>query len=229
MLGSGLDRVYPQRNIPIADKIVQNGALLTEYPPGVSALPKHFPRRNRVISGLCRGVLVVEAAFKSGAMLTVNWALEQDRDVFAVPGSALSETSKGTNWLIQQGAKLTATADDILEELSIERKPLHDRATASTKAPGGAMGGEGKISTDNGQNALDSLARDNNGLSIEQRVLGLLESAEGPLHVDDITRKLGVAAATVSSILAMLELRGSVRQVGAMLFTADNERPVISK
>ena len=229
VLGSGLDRVYPQRNIPIADKIVQNGALLTEYPPGVSALPQHFPRRNRVISGLCRGVLVVEAAFKSGAMLTVNWALEQDRDVFAVPGSALSETSKGTNWLIQQGAKLTATADDILEELSIERKPLSDRATASTKAPGGATGGEEGISTDNGQNVLDSLARDNNGLGIEQRVLGLLENAEGPLHVDDITRKLGVAAATVSSILAMLELRGSVRQVGAMLFTADNERPVISK
>ena len=107
----------------MAEKIVQDGALLTEYPPGVSALPQHFPRRNRVISGLCHGVLVVEAAFKSGAMLTVSWALEQNRDVFAVPGSVLSEKSKGTNWLIQQGAKLTATADDILEELSIGSKP----------------------------------------------------------------------------------------------------------
>ena len=85
ILGSGLDRVYPQRNVPMAEKIVESGALFTEYPPGVSALPQHFPRRNRVISGLCHGVLVVEAAFKSGAMLTVNWALEQDRDVFAVP------------------------------------------------------------------------------------------------------------------------------------------------
>jgi len=207
VLGSGLDRIYPQRSIPLADKIVQSGALLTEYPPGVSALPQHFPRRNRVISGLCRGVLVFEAAFKSGAILTVDWALEQNRDVSAVPGSAPSEKSKGTNWLIQQGAKLTATA----------------------VAPGGTKEAEDGISTDSGKNALDSLARDNNGLSIEQRVLGLLENAEGPMHVDDITRELGVAAAAVSSVLAMLELRGSARQVGAMLFTADNERPVISK
>ena len=101
VLGSGLDRIYPQRSIPLADKIVQSGALLTEYPPGVSALPQHFPRRNRVISGLCRGVLVFEAAFKSGAILTVDWALEQNRDVSAVPGSALSEKSTGIDWLIQ--------------------------------------------------------------------------------------------------------------------------------
>ena len=229
VLGSGLDRIYPQRSIPLADKIVQSGALLTEYPPGVSALPQHFPRRNRVISGLCRGVLVFEAAFKSGAMLTVDWALEQNREVSAVPGSALSEKSKGINWLIQQGAKLTATVDDILEELSIERKPISDQTSVSTVAPGGTKEAEDGISTDSGKNALDSLARDNNGLSIEQRVLGLLENAEGPMHVDDITRELDVAAAAVSSVLAMLELRGSALQVGAMLFTADNERPVISK
>jgi len=119
ILGSGLDRVYPQRNIGIAQKITERGALLTEYPPGVSALPQHFPRRNRVISGICKGVVVVEAAFKSGAMLTVSWALEQNREVFAVPGSALSEKSKGTNWLIQQVAKLTTSVEDILEELNI--------------------------------------------------------------------------------------------------------------
>ena len=89
VLDSGLDRIYPQRSIPLADKIVQSGAILTEYPPGVSALPQHFPRRNRVISGLCRGVHVVATAFKSDAMLTVDWALEQNRDVSAVPGSAL--------------------------------------------------------------------------------------------------------------------------------------------
>ena len=162
-------------------------------------------------------------------MLTVDWALEQNRDVSAVPGSALSEKSKGTNWLIQQGAKLTATVDDILEELSIERKQISDQTSVSTVAPGGTKEAEDGISTDSGKNALDSLARDNNRLSIEQRVLGLLENAEGPMHVDDITRELGVAAAAVSSVLAMLELRGSARQVGAMLFTADNERPVISK
>lgn len=234
VLGSGLDRIYPQRSIPIAEKIVQDGALITEYPPGVSALPQHFPRRNRVISGLCHGVLVVEAAFKSGAMLTVSWALEQDRDVFAVPGSALSEKSKGTNWLIQQGAKLTTSVDDILEELSIDAKPLGDRASGpdavavpETAPP--ATNSANKSATDSDDIALDNLARDNNRLNIEQRVIGLLENAEGPMHVDDITRSLGVAAAAVSSVLVMLELRGTARQVGTMQFTVDVERPVISK
>lgn len=235
VLGSGLDRIYPQRSVPIAEKIVQDGALVTEYPPGVSALPQHFPRRNRVISGLCHGVLVVEAAFKSGAMLTVSWALEQNRDVFAVPGSVLSEKSKGTNWLIQQGAKLTVSADDILEELSIGPKPAGPGMSDSEVAAetGGDQlsqtDGADKNVTDAGNNALDNLARDNNGLNIEQRVVGLLEKAEGPMHVDDITRALGLAAAAVSSVLAMLELRGTARQVGTMQFTVDKERPVISK
>ena len=223
ILGSGLDRIYPQRNIPMAEKIAENGALFTEYPPGVSALPQHFPRRNRVISGLCRGVLVVEAAFKSGAMLTVNWALEQDRDVFAVPGSALSDKSKGTNWLIQQGAKLTTTADDILEDLNIESQSVQ----SSIEQPNSQ--GSSEKSAAFGENALDNLARENNVLSIERRVVDLLEKAEGPIHVDDITRTLGEAAAAVSSVLVMLELRGSARQVGSMQFIADRERPVVSK
>jgi DNA processing protein len=183
-------------------------------------LPQHFPRRNRVISGLCHGVLVVEAAFKSGAMLTVNWALEQNRDVFAVPGSALSEKSKGTNWLIQQGAKLTTSAEDILEELNIDEKPVGVE---------GPLPAADDIGAGNGENALDNLAHENNVLNIERRVLGLLENAEGPMHVDDITRTLGETAAAVSSVLAMLELRGSARQVGSMLFIVDRERPVISK
>jgi DNA processing protein len=222
ILGSGLDRVYPQRNIPIAEKIIENGALFSEYPPGVSALPQHFPRRNRVISGLCHGVLVVEAAFKSGAMLTVNWALEQDRDVFAVPGSALSEKSKGTNWLIQQGAKLTTCADDILEELNIKSVPKtaeNEQQNVSSSA---------KKSTESGEIALDNLARKHNVLSIERRVIDLLESSGEPMHIDDITRALGEAAAAVGSVLVMLELRGSARQVGSMQFIADRERPVVT-
>jgi len=219
VLGSGLDRVYPQRNIPMAEKIAENGALFTEYPPGVSALPQHFPRRNRVVSGLCHGVLVVEAAFKSGAMLTVNWALEQNRDVFAVPGSALSEKSKGTNWLIQQGAKLTTVADDILEELNIEYSPTIVETFDK---------GSDENSSEFGKNALDKLARANNVLSIERRVADLLENSEGPIHVDDITRALGETAAAVSSVLVMLELRGSARQIGSMQFIADKERPVVS-
>jgi DNA processing protein len=222
ILGSGLDRIYPLRNIPLSEKIIENGALFTEYPPGVSALPQHFPRRNRVISGLCNGVLVVEAAFKSGAMLTVNWALEQDRDVFAVPGSALSEKSKGTNWLIQQGAKLTTSADDILEELNIESHSVESKSEQSNRQ------GSVENGAADGENALDNLARENNVLSIERRVIDLLEKSNEPMHVDDITRKLGEAAAAVSSVLVMLELRGTARQVGSMQFIADRERPVVS-
>ena len=213
ILGSGLDRVYPQRNIGIAQKITERGALLTEYPPGVSALPQHFPRRNRVISGICKGVVVVEAAFKSGAMLTVSWALEQNREVFAVPGSALSEKSKGTNWLIQQGAKLTTSVEDILEELNIEP------ATSSTEPQKNAHGGEF---------AIDNLARENNVLNIERRIVELLGNSAEPVHVDDITRELGESVAEVSSVLVMLELRGTARQVAPMQFIIDSERPVVT-
>ena len=175
-----------------------------------------------MISGLCNGVLVVEAAFKSGAMLTVNWALEQDRDVFAVPGSALSEKSKGTNWLIQQGAKLTTSADDVLEELNISPAPNQFDFEASE------IQGSAKKTLGIGEIALDNLARENNVLSIEHRLVDLLEKSTGPMHVDDITRTLNEAAAEVSSVLSMLELKGVARQVGSMQFIADRERPVVS-
>jgi len=136
-----------------------------------------------------------------------------------VPGSALSEKSKGTNWLIQQGAKLTTVADDILDELNIE-----SRQEIVESFPQG--------STDNcfvfGKNALDNLSRANNVLSNERRVADLLENSDGPIHVDDITKALGETAAAVSSVLVTLELRGSARQVGSMRFIADKERPVIS-
>jgi DNA processing protein len=152
-------------------------------------------------------------------MLTVNWALEQNRDVFAVPRSALSEKSKGTNWLIQQGAKLTTVADDILEELNIEsgQEIVESLPQGSTDNSSGF-----------GKNALDNLARENNVLSIERRVADLLKNSDGPIHVDDITRALGESAAAVSSVLVMLKLRGSARQVGSMQFIADRERPVVS-
>lgn len=213
ILGSGLDKVYPQRNIGIAQQIAERGALLTEYPPGVSALPQHFPRRNRVISGICKGVLVVEAAFNSRAMLTVSWALEQNREVFAVPGSALSEKSKGTNRLIRQGAKLTTTVEDILEELNIEAK------TISVEPQKNAHGGE---------IAIDNLARKNNVLNIERRIIELLGNSAEPVHVDDITRELGESAAEISSVLVMLDLRGTARQVAPMQFIIDSERPVVT-
>jgi DNA processing protein len=115
----GLDIVYPPENLKLAKDIIENGALVSEHPPGVRPRPENFPRRNRIMSGLCRGVLVVESGEKSGALITVSFALDQNREVFAVPGSVLSGMSRGPNRLIQEGAKLVRNHLDILEELQL--------------------------------------------------------------------------------------------------------------
>jgi len=122
VVGSSLDRfsIFPPQNRSLAEKIIQNGALLSEYPLGSAALPHHFPARNRIVSGLSLGALIVEAPQKSGAMITANHALSQNREVFAVPGSIFSDRSDGPNNLIKMGAKLVANAQDILEELNLK-------------------------------------------------------------------------------------------------------------
>jgi len=118
VLGSGLDKIYPKENIELARKIIKSdGCIVTEYPEGTSASKSNFPQRNRIISGLSKGVLVVEASEKSGALITADFALEQGREVFAVPGDINKETSKGTNDLIKQGAKLVTNYEEILEEI----------------------------------------------------------------------------------------------------------------
>ena len=119
VLGCGVDVVYPPENGKLLARIAEQGAIVSEYWPGTEPLPHHFPVRNRIISGLARGVAVVEAAEKSGSLITADWALEQGRDVFAVPGSIFSATSAGTNRLIKQGAKPVTTAADILEEYGL--------------------------------------------------------------------------------------------------------------
>lgn len=117
VLGSGIDRIYPPEHIPVAQEIIKNGAIISEFPLGTRALPGNFPIRNRVISGLSLGVVVVEAGVKSGAMITVSYAAEQGREVFAIPGPITSPYSQGTNELIKKGAKLVTDISDILEEL----------------------------------------------------------------------------------------------------------------
>lgn len=119
VLGCGVDVVYPSENARLARSIVERGALISEYPLGSPPESGNFPARNRLISGLSRGTLVVEADMTSGALITAKFAVEQNRDVFAVPGSILARASEGTNWLIQTGAKLTTSPEDILEELNL--------------------------------------------------------------------------------------------------------------
>ena len=188
VVASGLDQIYPAEHADLARKAAETGAVVSEYPTGVRPLARNFPRRNRILSGLSLGTLVVEAGFRSGALLTVTHALEQNREVFAVPGSVLSDRSAGTNWLIQQGAKLVIDVQDILEELNIA-----------------GLGGQLGLSPpppDAG--------------TVEAGLLEILRAE--PVHVDEITRRSGMPSSVVSATLTMLELSGLVRQAGPMMY-----------
>ena len=134
VLGTGLDRVYPARNRDLAHQLSGEGLLLSEFALGTPAMAQNFPRRNRIISGLARGCLVVEAALRSGSLITARLALEQGRDVFAIPGSIHSPLSKGCHWLIKQGAKLVESAQDVLEELQLAQQPTQV-GDATTSVP----------------------------------------------------------------------------------------------
>jgi DNA processing protein len=185
VLGSGLDRIYPSQNARLARQIVECGALVTEFPVGTKPDAMNFPRRNRLISGLSSGTLVVEAGAKSGALITAAFALEQGRDVMAVPGSIFSPASQGPNSLIRDGATPVTGAEDVLAELT----------------PGRTM---------RQLTAADLLPVDDT----EQALLGVLGSE--PVHIDEIARGVSIPMSIVSATLAMLELKGLVRQTGGM-------------
>ncbi len=188
----GLDTVYPAENANLARRIMQHGALISEYPLGTRPKSEYFPRRNRIMSGLSLGVLIVEAGETSGAIITANMALEQNREVFAVPGSILSPASNGTNHLIQEGAKLIRDYKDILEELNL---------TAVTH-----------------QIEMKEIIPPSDTESLLMKQL----SAE-PVHIDEVCRSSGLPISTVSSTLAMMELKGMVKQVGAMNYALARE------
>jgi len=188
----GLDIVYPAENAKLAREIMEHGALISEYPLGTRPRADNFPRRNRIMSGMSLGVLVVEAGKSSGALITANQALEQNRDVFAIPGSILSPASKGTNHLIQEGAKLVRNSVDILEELNLaivtqqlEMKEL--------------------LPADKTESLL------------------LKQLSSEPTHIDEVCRQSGLAAALVSSSLAMMEIKGMVKQVGSLNYILTRE------
>jgi DNA processing protein len=188
----GLDTIYPSENASLASHIVENGALISEYPLGIKPRADNFPRRNRIMSGMSLGTLVIEAGETSGALITARMALEQNREVFAIPGSILSQTSYGTNRLIQDGAKLVTDYTDILEELN--------------------------LMTVARQIEMKELIPPTDTESLLLKQIG-----NEPTHIDEICRTSGLPTSTVSSTLAMMELKGMVKQLGAMNYTLSRE------
>ena len=183
VLGCGIDVVYPSENRNLFTKIIDHGAILSEFPMGSPPEGGHFPKRNRIISGLSVGVVVVEAGERSGSLITAGYALEQGRDVFAVPGNVGAKGSRGTNQLIKEGAKMVESSEDILEEILPQWRREERQEVES---PGDEFSEEEKIL---------------------YQLLG-----ETPLHIDVIIRESRLEPGRVSSLLLNLELKGLIAQ-----------------
>ncbi len=187
VIGTGIDRVYPARNRDLAHQIAEKGAIISEFPLGTSPLPGNFPRRNRIISGMSRGVFVVEAALRSGSLITAKQALEQGREVFALPGSIHNPLSRGCHQLIREGAKLVETAEHIYEEL-LEILPNQPQVMS-----------DGQTNTQKSAPELDS------EYQLVLKHVGFEQTA-----VDTIVEQSGLTADAVCSMLLVLELQGYI-------------------
>ena len=201
VMGSGLDVPYPPENYVLMQSLAESGAVVSEFPPGTGPNRENFPRRNRIISGLSMGVLVVEAGKGSGSLITANYALEQGKEVFSIPGNISSAVSRGTNELIKNGAKVVTGIDDIIEELAPVLKGF-----LSLPAGSDAAGNE-RVSLGG---LKSSLAPE------EKQVVEML--GPEPVHIDDIARQLGMGPAHIMGVLLQLELKGLVRQVAGKKF-----------
>lgn len=194
VLGCGIDIVYPGENKKLFEEISENGAVISEFPIGTPPLPHNFPMRNRIISGLSLGVLVVEASLRSGSLITARLALEYNRDVFCIPGTVTSERSKGTNKLIKEGAKLVESAKDILEDFCKIR--------------------ENRKKEDKGNNPF--LSKE------EAKILALLEGE--PLQIDTIIQKTNQSPAVVNTLLLEMEIKGLITQQPGKIFYKRQEK-----
>ncbi len=188
--GTGLDRIYPASHKDLALDIVKTGAIISEFPPATNAKSANFPRRNRIISGLCRGLLVVEAAAQSGSLITARMAIEQNRDVFAIPGSIYNPLSKGCNALIREGAHLVESPQDIIDELSQYKQRIN------------------YLQTTPNQSILDLE---------QQKLLNLVMFS--PTSVDYLVENTQYSADMISSMLLLLELQGCVEAVAGGCYT----------
>lgn len=191
VMGSGFNHIYPSENKGLAEKIAKNGAVISEFPINAEPFKQNFPQRNRVISGLSLGVLVVEAARNSGALITADFGLEQGRDVFALPGKVDSQTSFGTNGLIKQGAKLVSCAEDILEEFNcLKEQAKKDKVEKTDKSD--AVDGE------------------------EGQIYDLISSQS--VHLDELLEKTNLDIPRISDILLKLQLKKLIKQLPGKQF-----------
>jgi DNA processing protein len=201
VVGTGLDRVYPKRHLALAHRIAQNGLLISEYPLGTPPLPANFPRRNRLIAGLAQGTLVIEAALKSGSLITARLSAEQGKDVFAIPGSIHSTQARGCHALIKQGAKLVESAQDVLEEMKIESglTPALDSIAVDACSTGatGSFGTQRAL--------LDAIGFD-------------------PVGLDALQARCGIDTAALQAQLMTLELDGLLARLPGGLFQRMSRR-----
>jgi DNA processing protein len=211
VLGCGIDVNYPSANADLRQEIARTGALLTEFLPGAPPSSGNFPSRNRIISGLSLGVVVVEAAERSGSLITARFALEQGREVFAVPGMAQSMRSKGAHRLIQQGAKLVECVEDVLEEIRPLIRPVQSFRSLSGKAQPGE---EKPHSPAEGISSSAFIEGPNR--PEEKILLRILDKV--PKHIDEISQEANMPVQHAAAILLELELRGLVSQLPGKYF-----------